>query len=92
MTEQKNHKWYVTMTDKFMSGWGQAQGKINKLVIECDTLSEAQTVENNANRRHEMIYVNVVDHKPSYNSNRYMVSWHDKTDYKNWFSEQYDWA
>ena len=24
---------YVTMTDKFMSGWGEAEGKINKYVI-----------------------------------------------------------
>ena len=25
--------YYVTMTDKFMSGWGKARGKINKLVF-----------------------------------------------------------
>ena len=27
-------KLYVTMTDKFMSGWGLADNKINKLVFE----------------------------------------------------------
>jgi len=25
-------KWYVTMTDKFMSGWGEARGKTNKFL------------------------------------------------------------
>jgi hypothetical protein len=46
--------YYVTMTDKFMSGWGEAQGKNNKLVISCDTYEEAQIVEENARRRKEM--------------------------------------
>jgi len=33
---------YVTMTDKFMSGWGMAEGKTNKLVLECKNLHEAK--------------------------------------------------
>jgi len=37
--------YYVTMTDKFMSGWGQAHGKINKMVVECDTYEEAAQIE-----------------------------------------------
>ena len=45
---------YVTMTDKFMSGWGMAQGKINKLVLECETYEDAETVYNNACNRSEM--------------------------------------
>ena len=78
-------KIYVTMTDKFMSGWGQAQGKINKLVITCDTWKEAEIVAANAGRRSEMKYVNITDRKPSYPSSRYLTSWHDKTDYDRWF-------
>jgi len=27
----KNQRYYVTMTDKFMSGWGMAANKTNKL-------------------------------------------------------------
>ena len=41
-------KYYVTMTDEFMSGWGNAARKTNKLVIECDSMCEAIVVEGNA--------------------------------------------
>ena len=36
--------YYVTMTDKFMSGWGRAEGKINKFVVECETREKAETI------------------------------------------------
>jgi len=77
--------YYVTMTDKFMSGWGHAKGKTNKLVIECDSFDDAQTVETNAKDRNEMIYVNITRRKPYYRKNNFCVSWHDKGDYKTWF-------
>jgi len=67
-------KYYVSMTDKFMSGWGYAQGKINKLVIECENFSQAEQIETAAKRRSEMKYVNICSKKPSYNSNSYLVS------------------
>jgi len=73
------------MTDKFMSGWGMAEGKINKLVIECDTYNEAEIVQDNARNRTEMIYININRNKPNYDKNRCYVSLHDKSDYGNWF-------
>ena len=81
---------YVTMTDKFMSDWGMAKGKINKLVISCDTYDEAITVANNAERRDEMKYINITSKKPYYNPNRYHVSWHGRTegDYESWVDAQ----
>ena len=48
------NKWYVTMTDSFMSGWGLAKNKTNKLVVECDSLQDAEVVCNNAKLREEM--------------------------------------
>jgi hypothetical protein len=78
-------KFYVSMTDKFMSGWGCADNKTNKLVIECDNYSEAETVYNNAIKRHEMKYVNICSKKPYYTSRYNYVSYHDKTDYSAWF-------
>ena len=78
-------KVYVTMTDRFMSGWGCAAGKINKLVITCESWSEARVVAANAGRRSEMKYINICKKKPSYPANRYLISWHDKTDYNSWF-------
>ena len=29
--------YYVSMTDKFLSGWGMSKDKTNKLVLECDS-------------------------------------------------------
>lgn len=84
-------KFYVTMTDKFMSGWGQAQGKVNKLVISCNSLDEALTVERNAQRRGEMKHVNIRNTRPSYPNA--LVSWHgrDQGDYESWFTDHNDW-
>lgn len=76
---------FVTMTDKALSGWGMARGKVNKLVLSCDTLEEAERVERYAKTRSEMRYVNIVTKKPSYNSNRYYVSWHNKESYPRWY-------
>lgn len=35
-------KYYVSMTDKFLSGWGSSRGKTSKLVIVCDTRQQAE--------------------------------------------------
>jgi hypothetical protein len=65
---------FVTMTDKFMSGWGMAKGKINKLIIECETLQQAEQIERAARKRSEMRYVNIRTTKPRYGSN-VLESW-----------------
>ena len=70
-----NKKWYVTMTDKFMSGWGRARGKINKYVVGCNTYKQAMTIMRNARRRSEMIYINYTSRKPYYDRRRYIVSY-----------------
>jgi hypothetical protein len=62
-------KFWVTMTDKFMSGWGKAANKTNKLVIECDTYQQAEIIERNARKRSEMKFVNICSNKPRYGSN-----------------------
>ena len=68
-------KFYVTMTDKHMSGWGLASNKISKLVVECDTLEQAELIHQNVKRKSkEMKYVNITISKPSYNSNQYHTS------------------
>ena len=35
MAYSKIRKYYVTMTDKAMSGWGMAKNKTNKYVVIC---------------------------------------------------------
>ena len=74
MAYSKIRKYYVTMTDKAMSGWGMAKNKTNKYVVICDTHEQAQIIEKNAKKRSEMIYINITSKKPYYNSKRFVVS------------------
>jgi hypothetical protein len=67
-------KYWVSMTDKFMSGWGKAENKINKYILECDSYEQAEIVRDNAMNRSEMKYINICSSMPRYNSNRYLVS------------------
>ena len=55
-------RYYVTMTDPFMSGWGKAEGLINKLVFECDSYQEADMVATNAYDRGDMRSINIPLH------------------------------
>lgn len=78
---------YVTMTDSFMSGWGEAKGKINKLVFECDSFAEAFTVKENALARGDQKYVNIRETKPYYNDSQYYTQFKTKDDYPVWYQQ-----
>ena len=78
---------YVTMTDKALSGWGRAEGKINKLIFECDNMKEAKTVEENAANRGDMKYINIRVAKPYYPPSRYLAQTKTKEDYPKWYQE-----
>jgi hypothetical protein len=67
--------YYVTMTDKFMSGWGDARDKTNKLVIECATYSDAALIAKNARLRREMRRVNIRSTRPYYSPASTVTSW-----------------
>ena len=56
---------YVNMTDKFMSGWGKADGLINKYCVECDNYDQALQIEKAASDRSEMKYINICSIKPA---------------------------
>lgn len=83
----RNKKIYVTMTDKFMSGWGHAEGKINKLIFECDNKEEAFTVMENAERRSDMKYINYSYNKPYYTPSRYLAQYKNKDEYSRWYEK-----
>jgi hypothetical protein len=70
--ETKKQKVFVSMNDKFLSGWGPAKNKINKFVIECENWEEAERVERNARKMREMKFVNVSRHFPAIKSNHYL--------------------
>ena len=87
--KNKQVKYYVTMTDKFMSGWGMAEGKINKLIFECKDYKQAEIVRDNAQAREEMKYINIVTSKPYYNNDRYYPQVKTIEEYPNWYKEGY---
>ena len=69
-----NKKVYVCMTDKFMSGWGRAENKIAKYIIECDNWAQAEQIEAVAHKKPELKYINININKPYYNPARYTVT------------------
>jgi hypothetical protein len=81
--------YYVTMTDKFLTGWGVARDKLAKLVIECETFEEAETVKENAENRSEMGNIHIRTSRPLYPKATHEVSFHNKADYENWFVKGY---
>lgn len=76
--------WAVTATDKFLSGWGEAQGRTCKLVVVCKDLSQARRVKNNMDDDRTLTYVNIVSTKPSYSPSRYKVVYKDASDCPLW--------
>lgn len=80
---------YVTMSDKFLSGWGLAKGKINRLVFECETKEEAKIVYDNANYRTDQKNINICYKKPYYNQDRYYVQIKDKKECPSWYIKDY---
>lgn len=80
-------KYYVSMTDEFLSGWGKAVGKIDKLVIVCDSSEEAQIVARNARDRSEMTEIVILTKKPHYSPVTHCVSYHEKPEYLTWFKK-----
>jgi hypothetical protein len=66
---------YVHMTDNFLSGWGDAENKINKFVIECSNRAQAEQIATHARTRSEMRRVKITLERPTfYPRSRYLVS------------------
>ena len=90
MNKMKNEKkYYVSMTDRFMSGWGEARGKINKLVFDCESYEEALIVRDNARNRTDQIYINICMNKPYYDKRFYLVQYKTKEDYESWYVKDF---
>lgn len=71
------NEWFVTCTDKFLSGWGRAEGKIAKRVCVCKDHAEAEKLRDRMERnkeKHLLRYINVVPTFPNYSLKRYTVS------------------
>ena len=84
-TKPNKPKYWVTTTDKFMSGWGHARGLTNKLVFECGSYDQAAIVAANAENRSDQKYVNICSKKPYYSASRYYVQIKTIEDYPTWY-------
>lgn len=56
--------YYVRMTDRFMSGWGQAKNMTNVMVVACPYYESAKHVFTHALTRTEMKRVMICINKP----------------------------
>ena len=61
----------VTMTDKFLSGWGEATNKISKYVVVCEDIAQAELIALNAEKRNDMRTVRIEEDMPCYSSKKY---------------------
>lgn len=85
---------YVKMRDKFMSGWGKAEGKSNYLIFRCETEEEADIVADNAVNRTDMhkIYIHgSLGHALASLPKNTLKQLYDKHDegYKNWYTKDF---
>lgn len=76
--------YYVCSTDTFMSGWGKAEGLINRLIFPCRDYDEALVVAQNATDRRDQKQVRINSQKPNVYKKKY---WQVKTrfDCPTWF-------
>ena len=57
----KTHIWGVVARDKFLSGWGEADGGYSRCVWACHPEVNFSEVENWVNARSDMTYVSAID-------------------------------
>ena len=60
--------YYVLSDDSFMSDWGQAEGRVNTIILPCSDRAEADMVATNARNRDEQRNVRIIDRKPALSS------------------------
>ena len=81
--------YYVTTTDKFLSGWGRSEGKKNKLIMPCKNYDQALIVYNNAKARGDQKNVNIRSTKPYYNPKTTLAQTKTIKDMPNWYQVGY---
>lgn len=72
-----DYPYYVTMTDKKLSGWGWAEGKTAKRVYLCKTLEIAKSLVERIQKRENtgMKNINICSNLPYYSTAKYTVSY-----------------
>lgn len=60
--------YYVLSDDAFMSDWGEAQGRVNTIILPATDHAEAEVVAANARNRDEQRNVRILDRAPALSS------------------------
>jgi len=76
---------YVTCTDTFLSGWGEAKNKTNRLILPCANFFEARIVEQNANNRTDQKNVRICSTKPRLRPTGYLYQVMDREEASRWY-------
>lgn len=83
-------KYYVSTTDEFLTRWGGAEGKINKLVFYCDSKEQAEIVAENAkNQGQTDIKIHTVRPQDLFSLDKYLTQKKTIEVYPNWYKENY---
>lgn len=77
-------KIFVSFTDRFLSGWGEAVGKVHKQVIICDNWAEADKIESSLNSDRSASWVRVYREMPYFAPGKYSVSYRMASDCPAW--------
>jgi hypothetical protein len=88
-TQIPDAPYYVLTNDKFMSGWGMAEHKINTLIFVCDSYKQAQIVEKNALGRTDQTRVRIVSNKPKLNNSTHYYQLKTQASYDSWYDPGY---
>ena len=83
-TAKAKKQWYVTATDKFLSGWGKASGKTHKIIVVCKDFDQARKVKSNMQDDRTLKYVNITDVEPRYSSKKYTTNFIKAADAPLW--------
>lgn len=84
------NKYYVSMVDTFMSGWGKAKGKKNVLIFECENLDEAKIVAENAENRSDQKDIVIHESYPHFlPASCFYVQHKNKSVYHSWYIKDY---
>jgi hypothetical protein len=59
--QRQTHRWLVTATDRFLSGWGMARSGASKCAWACETHAQALEKYQEIKGRSEMKYVRIVN-------------------------------
>lgn len=81
-------KYYVSMTSKLLGGF-ELSNRIRKLVFECDSELEAETVIDNAKHKEGVSLIKLCCNKPKFNPEEYYTTYENKESCPNWYKKGY---